>query len=89
MGGQGLGISLCWRRHFDHELCGSKDKCWPFPQTKMWELLVLVWGRRVLVHGFYHIGNCWYLSSVCRNVCYPEIIKLLLYVASDAVLYNV
>lgn len=46
MGGQGLGISLHWRRHFDHELCDSKDKCWPFPQTEMWELLVLVWGKR-------------------------------------------
>lgn len=46
MGGQGLSVSLCWRRHLDPELCGSADKCWPFPQTKKWELLALVWGRR-------------------------------------------
>lgn len=45
----------------------------------------------MLVHDFYYIGNCWYLNSVCRRVCYPEIIKLsrYIYVASDTVLYNV
>lgn len=46
MGGQGLSVSLCWRRHLDPELCGSADKRWPFPQTEKWDLLALVSGRR-------------------------------------------
>lgn len=46
VGGQGLAVSLSWRRHLDPELCGSTEKCWPFPQTEKWELLALMWGRK-------------------------------------------